>query len=164
MSPSATTQFPHCLREARITAGYASRDTASTVVPASPETVGRHERGDVPVTPADAVMYAQAYRRPDILVRYCAGCPVGRQLRDAPKDREFALAAMRLNTRLEKAPQIAAQMKAIADDGSICEQERQTFISMLRESTDIVRAIDEITLWALTDGIVTPEEIKRTAR
>ena len=38
---------PSYLREARIRAGYANRETASTAVPFSPETIGRHERGDV---------------------------------------------------------------------------------------------------------------------
>ena len=68
------------LREARIAAGYVSRGTASTAVPFSPETIGRHERGDIEMEPEDAVTYAESYKRPEVLLHYCATCPVGRKL------------------------------------------------------------------------------------
>ena len=61
-------------------AGFVSRGTASTVVPYSPETIGRHERGDVEMEPEDALVYAECYQSPDILPRYCATCPVGRAI------------------------------------------------------------------------------------
>ena len=50
-------------------AGFVSRGTASTVVPYSPETIGRHERGDVEMEPEDALVYAECYQSPDILPR-----------------------------------------------------------------------------------------------
>ena len=42
---------PAYLREARSRAGYANRVAASMAVPFSPETIGRHERGDVEMEP-----------------------------------------------------------------------------------------------------------------
>ena len=49
---------PEYLREARVRAGYVSRGTATTAVPFSPETIGRHERGDIALEPEDAVTYS----------------------------------------------------------------------------------------------------------
>ena len=46
---------PAYLREARSRAGYANRVAASMAVPFSPETIGRHERGDVEMEPEDAI-------------------------------------------------------------------------------------------------------------
>ena len=73
---SATQSY---LRDARLQAGYASRDTAAIKLNYSPETIGRHERGDVPVSPDDIIRYAEGYQRPDIMLRYCASCPVGKK-------------------------------------------------------------------------------------
>mgnify|MGYP000307301378 CR=1 FL=1 len=77
MSDTATKNAPDYLREARLKAGYASRGTATTKVPYSQETIGRHERGEVLMEPGDAVLYSESYKNPAILVKYCAGCPVG---------------------------------------------------------------------------------------
>ena len=56
MSDTATKNAPDYLREARLKAGYASRGTATTKVPYSQETIGRHERGEVLMEPGDAVL------------------------------------------------------------------------------------------------------------
>ena len=70
---------PAYLREARSRAGYANRVAASMAVPFSPETIGRHERGDVDMEPEDAILYSEKYRDPSILVHYCADCPIGKR-------------------------------------------------------------------------------------
>lgn len=72
-------------------AGFVSRGTASTVVPFSPETIGRHERGDVEMEPEDALVYAECYQSPDILPRYCATCPVGRAIGRTATDRPLPM-------------------------------------------------------------------------
>lgn len=77
MSMITTKKPPEYLREARIRAGYVNRGTAAMVVPYSPETIGRHERGDIEMEPEDAVVYADCYNEPGIMARYCATCPVG---------------------------------------------------------------------------------------
>lgn len=79
MSAVETKRPPEYLREARSRAGYANRVAASMAVPFSPETIGRHERGDVQITPEDAVLYSERYGSQAILVQYCADCPVGRR-------------------------------------------------------------------------------------
>lgn len=78
MASSVETNSKNYLRDARLQAGYASRDTAAMALNYSPETIGRHERGDVPVSADDILRYAEGYQRPDILLRYCADCPIGR--------------------------------------------------------------------------------------
>ena len=50
----AKKRAPEYLRQARLRAGCSSRGTATLKVPYSPETIGRHERGEVPVEPADS--------------------------------------------------------------------------------------------------------------
>lgn len=80
MSMVITKKPPEYLREARIRAGYVNRGTAAMVVPYSPETIGRHERGDIEMEPEDAVVYADCYNEPGIMARYCATCPVGQRM------------------------------------------------------------------------------------
>ena len=55
----AKKRAPEYLRQARLRAGCSSRGTATLKVPYSPETIGRHERGEVPVEPAEALLYAR---------------------------------------------------------------------------------------------------------
>lgn len=83
MATTAASATQSYLRDARLQAGYASRDTAAIKLNYSPETIGRHERGDVPVSPDDIIRYAEGYQRPDIMLRYCASCPVGKKTRQA---------------------------------------------------------------------------------
>lgn len=78
MSPAGTLPPPICLREARKRAGIATIEMASQHVPWSPEAIGRHERGDVEITPNHIVIYANEYRAPELLQGYCAGCPIGK--------------------------------------------------------------------------------------
>ena len=82
-------------------AGFVSRGTASTVVPYSPETIGRHERGDVEMEPEDALVYAECYQSPDILPRYCATCPVGRAIGRTATDRPLAHATLKVRRLVE---------------------------------------------------------------
>lgn len=98
-------------------AGFVSRGTASTVVPYSPETIGRHERGDVEMEPEDALVYAECYQSPDILPRYCATCPVGRAIGRTATDR----------------------LEEIAFDGVIDASERTDFM----EALDFLRKLEE---------------------
>lgn len=79
MATTAASATQSYLRDAHLQAGYASRDTAAIKLNYSPETIGRHERGDVPVSPDDIIRYAEGYQRPDIMLRYCASCPVGKK-------------------------------------------------------------------------------------
>lgn len=65
MATTAASTTQSYLRDARLQAGYASRDTAAIKLNYSPETIGRHERGDVPVSPDDIIRYAEGYQRPE---------------------------------------------------------------------------------------------------
>lgn len=57
-------------------------------VPFSPETIGRHERGDVQMTPEDAVLYSERYGCQSLLLQYCADCPVGKMTGKAATERQ----------------------------------------------------------------------------
>ena len=105
---SATQSY---LRDARLQAGYASRDMAAIKLNYSPETIGRHERGDVPVSPDDIIRYAEGYQRPDIMLRYCASCPVGKKTGKRAVDRDLPWAALRVSQRLQKAKEIDRQAR-----------------------------------------------------
>ena len=77
MSPAGTIAPQMYLREARQRAGHTSLEAAAQHVPWSPQVIGRHERGDVKITPQDVVIYADKYCAPELFSGYCASCPVG---------------------------------------------------------------------------------------
>lgn len=154
MSNTATQTAPAFLREARISAGYASRDTAATGVPYSPETIGRHERGDVPIAPEDALVYAKGYNREDILLHYCASCPVGRATGKQATDRDLPFATLRLTQRLRKAAkEIATTLEDIADDGIVDDGERPVFDTALAALKELGETITDIVLYAASPEI-----------
>ena len=128
------------LQTARLKAGFSSRGMASGVVNYSPETIGRHERGEVPVTPDDIIRYADAYGSPDILHRYCAQCPVGQRTGKQCNHRSLAESAMRLEIMVEDAQGIANSLKRIAFDGVIDST----------EEADFAKAIDFLNLLKAT--------------
>ena len=131
MATTAASATQSYLRDARLQAGYASRDTAAIKLNYSPETIGRHERGDVPVSPDDIIRYAEGYQRPDIMLRYCASCPVGKKTGKRAVDRDLPWAALRVSQRLQKAKEIADKLESIADDGIVDHMERADFDTAL---------------------------------
>ena len=120
-------------------AGFVSRGTASTIVPFSPETIGRHERGDVEMEPEDALVYAECYQSPDILPRYCATCPVGRAIGRTATDRPLAHATLRVRRLIEDGQDVADRLEEIAFDGVIDASERTDFM----EALDFLRKLEE---------------------
>lgn len=156
MSVSATKMPPGYLREARVEAGYVSRGTASTVVPYSPETIGRHERGDVELTPSDAVTYAEHYRSPDILIRYCAECPVGRKMGRSATDRELPLATLRIRRLIADGVDVTKRLEEIAFDGEIDDAEREDFAAALDFLKKLEAGISDIMLIGLKKRSAAP--------
>lgn len=118
--------------------GFVSRGTAATVVPYSPETIGRHERGDVEMEPEDALVYAECYQSPDILPRYCATCPVGRAIGRTATDRPLAHATLRVRRLIEDGQDVADRLEEIAFDGVIDASERTDFM----EALDFLRKLE----------------------
>lgn len=136
MSKTAMTKALTYLREARLGAGCASRDTAAMKVPYSGETIGRHERGEVPIAPDDVVQYAKGYDRPDLMLRFCSDCPIGRSTGRTATDRPLPFATLRVARMLQDAQVIAGRLEEIAFDGVIDDNEREDFdtaISFLRQ-------------------------------
>ena len=72
-------------------------------VPFSPETIGRHERGDVQMTPEDAVLYSERYGCQSLLLQYCADCPVGKMTGKAATERPLPFATLRVRRMLKEA-------------------------------------------------------------
>jgi hypothetical protein len=154
MSTTATKKPPTYLREARLGAGYANRGTASTGVPYSQETIGRHERGEIPVAPEDMMVYAHCYEREDILLRYCADCPVGQATGRQVTDRDLPLATLRLTRRLRLAARdIADTLETIADDGVLHELARPSFHTSLEALRELSATIADYLLFAAAQGI-----------
>lgn len=147
----ATKKAPEYLRKARLGAGCASRGTATLKVPYSPETIGRHERGEVPVEPADAVVYAKGYNSPDILIRYCADCPVGRKTGRTATDRPLPFATLRVRRMIVDAQQVANQLEEIAFDGTIDEDEREDFNKALAFLRQLGETITDMILLGMAN-------------
>ena len=118
---------PAYLREARLRAGCVNRGTAATRVPFSPETIGRHERGEVQINPEDVVQYAKGYERSEMLYQYCADCPVGRQTGRTATDRPLPFATLRVSRMIDEAQKVADRLEQIAFDGVIDESEKEDF-------------------------------------
>ena len=149
MAIMVTKKPPAYLREARVKAGYVSRGTASIAVPYSPETIGRHERGEVDLTPADAVVYAESYKSPDILLRYCATCPVGCKMGWTAADIPLPHATLRIRRLIVDAQAVADRLEEIAFDGVIDESERRDFEEALRFLRQLEASINDIILIGL---------------
>ncbi|MEA4928410.1 MAG: helix-turn-helix transcriptional regulator [Candidatus Limiplasma sp.] len=145
-----------CLREARKAAGYDNAGQAALKVNRSPETVGRHERGDIPLSPEDAIQYAAAYARPDILIRYCDGCPVHKAAYgDTPVcDRSLPWGAMRIANRLRRSAQYAEKLETILDDGIVNEDELPDLMEVFDFLRDVGQAGRELLAESLSLGIL----------
>lgn len=137
---------PEYLRAARVKAGCVNRSTAAMKVPYSPETIGRHERGEVDVEPEDAVIYAEGYKCPDILFRYCAECPVGIRTGRAITERPLPHAVLRARRMIEDAQEPMKTLERIAMDGKVDSSERQDFGSAVSFLKAVETAIVEILL------------------
>lgn len=153
MPTFARKKAPEYLRQARLKAGCANRGTATLKVPYSPETIGRHERGEVPVEPADAVQYAEGYKSPDILIRYCADCPVGRQTGRTATDRPLPFATLRVSRMIDDAQQVADRLEKIAFDGVIDDAEREDFNNALAFLRQLEETITDMILLGASTGI-----------
>lgn len=148
MSEAAVKRPPGYLREARLRAGYCSRMVASNVVPYSPETIGRHERGDVELGPEDALIYAQIYNSPDILPRYCATCPVGRAMGKTADTLPLPFATLRISRLIEDAQAVADSLERIAFDGKITPDEINEFEKNVQFLRQLAESIENICLIA----------------
>lgn len=156
MPNSGTKRPPEYLRAARVRAGYISRGTATTAVPFSPETIGRHERGDVELEPEDAVTYADCYGSPDILPRYCATCPVGQRIGRTATDRPLPYATLRIRRLIEDAQSVADRLEQIAFDGVIDDSEREDFEKALAFLHQLEQGISDIVLCGLGNEKAAP--------
>lgn len=152
----ATKKPPAYLREARVGAGFVSRGTASTAVPFSPETIGRHERGEVEMEPQDAVTYAEHYRNPGIMYRYCAECPVGARIGRTATDRPLPFATLRIRRLIEDAQEVAGRLEQIAFDGVIDASEKQDFAEALAFLRQLEEGINDIILIGLGNDKAAP--------
>ncbi len=146
MSAVETKRPPEYLREARSRAGYANRVAASMAVPFSPETIGRHERGDVQITPEDAVLYSERYGSQAILVQYCADCPVGRITGKKATERPLPFATLRVRRMLKEAIAWADTLEEIAFDGVIDDTEREDFTKALAFLRELENTISDMLL------------------
>ena len=146
MPVTATKRPPEYLREARSRAGYANRVAASMAVPFSPETIGRHERGDVQMTPEDAVLYSERYGCQSLLLQYCADCPVGRMTGKAATERPLPFATLRVRRMLKEAVQVADTLEEIAYDGVIDDTEREDFAKALDFLRELENTINDMLL------------------
>ncbi len=157
MSVSDETTIGMCLREARKAAGYDSAGQAALKVSLSPETVGRHERGTAKLLPEDAIHYANVYRRPDILLRYCDDCAVREALygRTRIRDRDIHWNAMRVSNRLRKSAYYAERLEAILDDGVIDDSELPELEDILQFLQDLDCARREMLAMSMSLGIIT---------
>ena len=154
MATTAASATQSYLRDARLQAGYASRDTAAIKLNYSPETIGRHERGDEPVSPDDLIRKAASNQNPNHklhnMLPYSASCPVGKKTGTRAVDRDLPWAALRVSQRLQKAKEIADKLESIADDGIVDHMERADFDTALAFLRSLEETITDMLLWAMS--------------
>lgn len=109
------------LREARRAKGYQNVGQAGLATHRSPEAVGRHERGDVPLQMADVIEYAQAYDSPTLLMAFCSECAIRQELFGAREQHfdSLPVTVIRMANRLRRAAAHADQLALIMDDGRV---------------------------------------------
>ena len=152
------------LKAARLEMGYTSREAASEVVPYTPESIGRHERGEISIGPEDAIVYANSYGRDDILMRYCARCPIGLVMGRQVLDRDLPMATLRLVRRLRgAAEETVADLEWMADDGVLDEQDQPKLESALNSLKELSATIEDFILYAATHGKGRPAQTTRSA-
>lgn len=122
-------------------------------VPFSPETIGRHERGDVEMEPEDVILYSEKYRDPSILVHYCADCPIGKRTGKAVTDRPLPFATLRVTRMLDEAQQIADRLEDIAFDGQIDAGEKADFENALAFLRELDQTINDMLLLGMRVGM-----------
>jgi hypothetical protein len=153
MASSTAKQPLTYLRDARLQAGYTNRGTASTVVPYSPEEIGRHERGEVDVGPEGALVYSRGYQREDISRRYCADCPIGKENGWHVTDRDFPTAVLRFARQYKRAADIPDTLEDIAYDGIVDEAERPVFADLMKRLMELIGTFSDLELHRATQGI-----------
>ena len=141
------------LRNARLSAGFASREAATNVIDFSAESIGRHERGEIPIAPEDAITYAKCYGREDILLWHCSQCPVGKATGRQVTERDLPLATLRLTRRLRVATGVADTLESIADDGVINDNALPCFDESLSALKELSSSIGDYLLYAAAQGI-----------
>lgn len=125
-------------------------------VPFSPETIGRHERGDVEMEPEDAVTYAECYNRPEIMLHYCASCPIGIKLGKQTRELELPHATLRIRRLIADGQEVADRLEEIAFDGIIDDSERAEFAAALQFLRQLEQSIRDIILIGLENGKAAP--------
>jgi hypothetical protein len=141
------------LREARLTYGCVSTETASEVVPFSKEAIGRHERGDVHVSTDAILAYARGYGRDDILLRYCTYCPVGVAIGVSATEWDFPVAALRLSKQLKTAyTDIGEKLEGMACEGDVLDIDFMRFMRVMDTVAKLKGAITDMELCAAKNG------------
>lgn len=155
MSIYATNPLGSYLREARRKAGNDSIIDAAKQTNRSPETIGRHERGEVNIHPLDLIQYAKAYNRPDLLLRYCGECPIHQALYgEGPQERELPWATLRLSNRLRMAAEHAERLEQIIDDGVVDSHELPSYEDTIAFLQSLEATSRELLLQSMACGLI----------
>lgn len=144
-----------CLREARRAAGFQNFGQAGMATHHSPEVIGRHERGEVPLQMNDAIEYANAYGNPAILMSYCGECAIRRELY-GDSDLTFVtlpMTTIRVSNRLRKASQYVDMLNEIIDDGSVAADEREGLQAVIDYLQEIETTSRQLMTACMQNGI-----------
>lgn len=106
--------------------------------------------------PEDAVTYAECYKRPEVLLHYCATCPVGRKLGKEARELELPHATLRIRRLIADGQDVADRLEEIAFDGVIDDSERVEFADALKFLRKLEQSIMDIILIGLENGKAAP--------
>ncbi len=138
------------LAQARIQAGYPNRELAESAVHFAASTIGRHERGEAPLQPADILAYAAGYHAPELPMIFCRNvCPIGCSRYEDLQERELSALTLRVSIRLKKAIKQMDRLEEIAEDDRVDANERQEFDRIIEQIRSLREVVDEAELYAM---------------
>lgn len=106
--------------------------------------------------PEDAVTYAEGYNRPEVMLHYCATCPVGIKMGKKTEELELPHATLRIRRLIEDGQEVADRLEEIAFDGVIDAAERTEFMNALGFLRKLEQSINDIMLIGLENGKAAP--------
>ena len=106
--------------------------------------------------PQDAVTYAECYQRPEVLLHYCATCPIGIKMGKQTRELELPHATLRIRRLIADGQKVADRLEEIAFDGIIDDSERTEFEDALQFLRQLEQSIMDIILIGLENGKAAP--------
>lgn len=127
-----------------------SREGAAELLGISPSSLSDYELGITKTVPVDkVVLMADLYNAPELCNRYCTtDCPIGCRDFQLLEVAELDRLTIKALLALQNAPQLQAELIAIAGEGKVTGERRQQLETVLAKLEAVGQSAQELKLWA----------------